>query len=147
MKLRLMNKAQRTKETFYIKRELDVARTISLTQIFLKDHNFDLTTGSMIATAVSELAMNIVKYADRGYITIALISQAGVEGMEVIAEDHGPGIGNPVLAMSDSGSTGGTLGLGLPGVKRLMDEFLMDSAEDLGTKIVTRKWKRGYGAF
>ena len=95
---------------------------------------------AMIATAVSELAMNIVKYAERGYVTVGVISQMGQLGIEVIAEDQGPGISNRLEALMDNMSTGGSLGLGLPGVRRLMDEFLMDSSEGFGTKIVTRKW-------
>lgn len=125
---------------FYINKELDVARATSVTREFTEELGFNTVAQSMIATAVSELAMNIVKYADRGYITVGLIVQMKQRGIEVIAEDHGPGILDRVHALTDSMSTGHTLGLGLPGVRRLMDEFLIDSAEGLGTKIVTRKW-------
>ncbi len=131
-----------TKQTFYINKESDATRATSLTQAFLKDAHFNAVIQAMVATAVSELAMNIVKYADRGYITIAVLYQMGEKGVEVIAEDHGPGILNRMGALTDSVSTGNTLGIGLPGVKRLMDEFLMDSAEGLGTKIVARKWDK-----
>jgi serine/threonine-protein kinase RsbT len=128
------------KHNFYINKELDVIRATSVTRKFAEEIGFNAVLQAMIATAVSELAMNIVKYADRGYVTIAVISQMQQCGIEVIAEDHGPGLFDRVLALTDNMSTGNSLGIGLPGVKRLMDEFLMDSAEGLGTKIVTRKW-------
>ena len=131
---------EKNTHNFHIAKEIDVARATSVTRAFTEEIGFNTVTQAMIATAVSELAMNIVKYADRGYITVALIIQARQRGIEVIAEDHGPGILDRALALTDSMSTGDTLGLGLPGVKRLMDEFFMDSAEGFGTKIVTRKW-------
>lgn len=126
---------------FSICRESDVANAAQGTMGLCRELGFTTVYQSMIATAVSELASNIVKYAGRGFITIAMIKQSEEIGLEVIAEDHGPGIKERSLALTDSFSTGKTLGVGLPGVRRLMDEFLIDSAEDYGTKIVTRKWK------
>ena len=128
---------------FVICSEMDVARATCVTRLFAEEVGFNRVMQSMIATAVSELATNIVKYAGRGYITVGKISQMGQVGIEVIAEDQGPGIMDRVKAMSDNFSTGKSLGLGLPSVKRLMDEFLLDSSEGLGTKIVSRKWIPG----
>ena len=126
---------------FVICKESDVARATYVTKLFAEEVGFNSVMQTMIATAVSELASNIVKYAGRGYITIGMIRQMDQVGIEVIAEDQGPGIADRVKAMSDNFSTGKSLGLGLPSVKRMMDEFLLDSSENLGTKIVSRKWK------
>ena len=126
---------------FIICKETDVARATYVTRLFAEEVGFNSVMQTMIATAVAELATNIVKYAGRGYITVGMISQMGQPGIEVIAEDQGPGIVDRVKAMSDHFSTSHSLGLGLPSVKRLMDEFIMDSSEGLGTKIVARKWK------
>ncbi len=127
---------------FTICKESDVARATYVTKMFAEEIGFDKVTQYMIATAVSELATNIVKFADRGYVTVGLISQMGHLGVEVIAEDQGPGLSDRASALLDHFSTSKTLGLGLPGVKRTMDEFLIDSYDGLGTKIVARKWKR-----
>jgi serine/threonine-protein kinase RsbT len=94
----------------------------------------------MIATAVSELANNIVKYAGRGEILMNRIMAGSRVGMEVIARDRGPGIEDIQIAMADHYSTGDTLGLGLPGVKRMMDEFELTSEPGKQTTVTTRKW-------
>lgn len=126
---------------FIICSEPDVAKATYVTRLFAEEAGFNSVMRTKIATAVSELAMNIVRYAGRGSVTVGLITRMGQPGIEIVAEDHGPGISNPVAAMTDHYSSGKSLGLGLPSVKRLMDEFLMDTSEDLGTKIVTRKWR------
>ena len=94
----------------------------------------------MIATAVSELANNIVKYAGRGEIIMDRINTGSRTGMEVIARDRGPGIEDIQKAMEDHYSSGGTLGLGLPGVKRMMDEFELTSEPGKKTTVTIRKW-------
>ena len=93
-----------------------------------------------IATAISELARNIVEYALPGEITISSITKSGKKGIEIVASDHGPGIPDVEMAMTDGYSTGGGLGLGLPGVTRLMDDFEIHSAPGNGTNVTTRKW-------
>ena len=99
----------------------------------------DLT---VIATAISELARNIVVYAKRGEM-IFRRAQAGARvGIEVIARDQGPGIADISQAMQDGFSTGNSLGLGLPGCKRLMDSFDIESAVGKGTTITAIKWRR-----
>ncbi len=94
----------------------------------------------MIATAVSELARNILKYADSGEIRLRVVAKGFRRGIEVVAEDRGPGISNPDEALKDHFSSSGTLGLGLPGVKRMMDEFQLESAPQQGTRVTVRKW-------
>lgn len=125
---------------FTISRESDAAKATYVTRMIAQEAGFNTTRQTMIATAVSELATNILKYATRGYISIGIIRQMTHVGIEIIAEDQGPGISDRVKALSDHYSTGDSLGLGLPSVKRLMDEFIMDSDESVGTKIVVRKW-------
>jgi serine/threonine-protein kinase RsbT len=92
-----------------------------------------------ISTAVSELARNIYKYAQMGQITAHPVNIGNAKGIEIIAEDKGPGINDISNAMKDNFSTGNSLGLGLPGAKRLMDEFNIETKLNHGTKITTRK--------
>lgn len=99
----------------------------------------DLT---VIAAAISELARNIYAYARTGEVEMGLVERNGRRGIQVVAKDAGPGIADMELAMQDGYSTSGSLGLGLPGVRRLMDEFELDSAVDRGTRVVIRKWAR-----
>ncbi len=99
----------------------------------------DLT---VVATAISEVARNIIAYADHGEIELALAEQGVRRGISVTARDQGPGIANIEQAMQDGFSTGKSLGLGLPGAKRLMDEFEISSEVGQGVTIVMRKWRR-----
>ena len=101
---------------------------------------FDENICQMIATAVSELANNIIKYASRGEILMDRIDTGGRTGIEVIARDRGPGIEDIPKAMADHYSSGDTLGLGLPGVKRMMDEFELTSEPGQRTTVTIRKW-------
>ncbi len=101
---------------------------------------FDEIICQMIATAVSELANNIVKYAGRGEIIMERINAKNRAGMAVIARDSGPGIEDIQKAMEDHYSSGHTLGLGLPGVKRMMDEFELTSEPGKKTTVTIRKW-------
>jgi serine/threonine-protein kinase RsbT len=96
--------------------------------------------GSALATAVSELATNVVKYAGSGRMTLRSLRNRQQPGLEVVVEDYGPGIQDVGLAMTDRVSTGGTLGLGLPGTKRLVDEFELESKPGQGTRIRIVKW-------
>ncbi len=101
---------------------------------------FDEVLCQMIATAVSELANNIVKYAGGGEILIDRVDDGGRIGIEVAARDRGPGIEDIRQAMADHYSSGNTLGLGLPGVKRMMDDFEIISEPGKGTTVTVRKW-------
>jgi serine/threonine-protein kinase RsbT len=102
---------------------------------------FSETDSTLIATAISELARNIVTYAKRGELRIRAERDTSREGISVIAKDNGAGIANIKLALQDGFSTSGSLGLGLPGVKRLVDEFEIVSASGRGTRVTIRKWK------
>ncbi len=97
---------------------------------------------TLVATAISELARNIVNYAKRGEIHLGLISNGTKRGLSVVARDQGPGIADIRLALQAGYSTSGGLGLGLPGVRRIMDEFDIASEPGRGTTITVIKWKR-----
>ena len=103
---------------------------------------FPSTDLAVVATAISELARNIVRYAVRGEVTLRLINNNGKRGIEVVAADDGPGIPDIEMAMQDGYSTSGGLGLGLPGTRRLMDEFEITSDFGKGTTVTVRRWKR-----
>lgn len=96
---------------------------------------------TLIATAISEVARNILVYARRGEIELRIVEQRRRRGIIVIARDHGPGIPDIDQAMADGYSTSGSLGLGLPGAKRLMDEFDLTSAPGRGTIVTMIKWE------
>jgi serine/threonine-protein kinase RsbT len=106
---------------------------------------FSSTEMTLIATAISEVARNIVEYARDGEISVSTVVQGDKRGVVVIACDNGPGIPDIKLAMQDGYSTGKSLGLGLPGAKRLMDEFEIVSEVGKGTKITMKKWLQKNG--
>jgi len=97
---------------------------------------------TVVATVISELARNIVLYARRGQITVRRVERDGRQGIVVIADDEGPGIPDIARAVQDGYSTSGGLGLGLPGVRRLMDEFAVESVVGRGTTVTVTKWGR-----
>ena len=97
---------------------------------------------ALIATAISEIARNIVVYAKQGEIVLRPLQKGGKGGILVIARDQGPGIPDVALAMQDGYSTGKSLGLGLPGAKRIMDDFDIVSAVGKGTTVTMKKWVR-----
>jgi serine/threonine-protein kinase RsbT len=103
---------------------------------------FSSGEATLVATAISELARNIVSYAGTGEIALRLNSFDSKVGVTVVASDQGPGIADIRLAIQEGYSTSGGLGLGLPGVKRIMDEFDIVSGPGQGTTITVTKWKR-----
>jgi serine/threonine-protein kinase RsbT len=94
------------------------------------------------ATAISELARNILQYARTGEIVLSVVQRGGKRGVMVVARDHGPGIANLELVLQGGYSASGGLGLGLSGTKRLMDEFDIDSRAGEGTTVTVKKWQR-----
>ena len=102
---------------------------------------FSMSEATLIATAISELARNIVSYANRGSVTLHPVNGSnGASGLTIIASDSGPGIADINLALRDGYSSSGGLGLGLPGVRRLMDEFDIVSSSGSGTTVTVTKW-------
>jgi serine/threonine-protein kinase RsbT len=103
---------------------------------------FTSSDATLIATAISELARNIVSYARTGKIVLRGIQASSRVGIQVVASDEGPGIADIRQALRDGFSTSGSLGLGLPGVRRLMDEFGITSQPGHGTTVVVKKWRQ-----
>jgi serine/threonine-protein kinase RsbT len=103
---------------------------------------FSASDATLVATAISELARNIVLYAGQGEIILKRLDHGDRTGVSVVARDEGPGIPDIDHAMQDGYSTSGRLGLGLPGVRRLMDEFEIVSEVGKGTCVTVRKWAR-----
>jgi len=103
---------------------------------------FSGTEATMIATAVSEIARNIVRFARRGEVTVSRVSEGEASGVMIVARDAGPGIADIDLAMTVGHTTYGGRGLGLPGSQRLMDEFDITSEVGRGTTVTMTKWHR-----
>jgi serine/threonine-protein kinase RsbT len=103
---------------------------------------FSSTDATLVAASISELARNIILYAKRGEIALGVIEDGGRRGISVEARDEGPGIPDVRRALIGGYSTSGGLGLGLPGVRRLMDEFELTSEPGKGTTVRARKWRR-----
>jgi serine/threonine-protein kinase RsbT len=101
---------------------------------------FSLTDVTMIATAISEVTRNITSYAGKGELRLRVEYRNRRSVLVVEAVDQGPGIEQIERALEDGYSTSGGLGLGLPGARRLMDEFEIQSADGVGTTVVMRKW-------
>jgi serine/threonine-protein kinase RsbT len=102
--------------------------------------NFSGVDATLVATAISEIARNILVYAGHGEVALHIVERGPQRGLMVIARDNGPGIADIPRALEDGFSTAGSLGLGLPGAKRLMDEFDIKSAPGHGTTVKMTKW-------
>lgn len=125
-----------------LNRDVDIVTARQMGRQLAEKVGFRGSDLTLIATAISEVARNIVTYAGRGEIEIRRTQNGGREGILVIARDDGPGIADIELAMRDGYSTGRSLGLGLPGARRLMDEFEIQSELGKGTIVTMRKWIR-----
>lgn len=124
-----------------IRSDVDIVTARQQGRMLAMDLGLAGTDAALVATAISELARNIVMYAGRGRIALRPAENGGRPGVSVIASDEGPGIVDIEQAMQLGYSTSGSLGLGLPGVRRLMDEFELISEVGKGTKITVTKWK------
>lgn len=102
---------------------------------------FTATDLTCIATAISEIARNIVSYAREGEVHMQVVRRGELQGVEIVAVDRGPGIADLEAAMRDGFSTIRSFGMGLPGARRLMDEFEIESTLGSGTRVVMRKWQ------
>jgi serine/threonine-protein kinase RsbT len=111
-------------------------------RILAGELGFSAGDATLIATAISELARNIVSYARTGEIKLKGIHGSSRIGILVIASDNGPGIIDIRQALRDGFSTSGSLGLGLPGVRRLMDDFEISSQPGKGTMVAVKKWRQ-----
>lgn len=128
--------------------QIAILSSADIVQVRQRGKEFAATAGfssgdqTVIAVAISEIARNIVSYAKRGEVTLRLVTNGERQGVTVIAQDHGPGIADVARALQDGFSTSGGLGLGLPGARRLMDDFDIKSAAGLGTTVTMTKWRR-----
>lgn len=122
--------------------EWDIVAARQLGRNVAKELGFGTVDQARITTAISELARNIYLYAGQGQICIEKLYESGKAGLKVVAMDNGPGIKDIRQVMEDGYSTSGGLGAGLPGVKRLMDEFGINSTPGNGTEITATKWVR-----
>jgi serine/threonine-protein kinase RsbT len=120
----------------------DKEQVVMTARYLAAEAGFDETNQVLIATAASELATNIVKYAKEGEVILKIIQRDRQLGIEIIARDDGPGIRDIEQVMQDNFSTSkGSLGLGLPSVQRIMDEFKIESQPEHGTIVSALKWR------
>lgn len=123
-----------------VERDADVVGARQKGRALAAELGFGPADQALIATAISELARNIVKYAGFGEVEIGPLSRPRSRGILVIARDKGPGIEDVEAALTDGFSTGGSLGLGLPGTRRIMDEFELTSKPGDGVTVKVVKW-------
>jgi serine/threonine-protein kinase RsbT len=102
---------------------------------------FSRTDATLIATAISEIGRNILMHAGAGEVEITEAAQDHLVGITVVARDEGPGIADVTRAMREGYASGNGLGLGLPGARRLMDDFVIDTRLGHGTTVTMRKWR------
>jgi serine/threonine-protein kinase RsbT len=102
-----------------------------------------LVNQTKLITAASELVRNMLKYAGGGLTEIEVVSKGRENGIRLLFKDKGPGIKDIALAMKDGYTTGKSLGLGLPGTRRLVSEFDIQSTPGKGTTVTIIKWKNG----
>jgi serine/threonine-protein kinase RsbT len=125
-----------------INSDQDIVSARQKGRLMATELGFSTGEATLIATAISELARNIVSYARKGQITLKTVNGLNRQGISVIATDDGPGIPDIRQALRDGFSTSGSLGVGLPGVRRLMDEFEITSQPGRGTIVAVKKWRQ-----
>ncbi|HWT25532.1 MAG TPA: ATP-binding protein, partial [Solirubrobacteraceae bacterium] len=120
--------------------ELDVADAARAARELAERCGLTAVEAEHVATATSEVATNAVKYGSGGEVELRAAERDGRAGVEVCVRDAGPGIADVTAAMRDGTSTGGSLGLGLPGARRLMDAFAIDTGPGRGTIVRMARW-------
>lgn len=125
-----------------IETEADIAMARRAVRDLASKIGFGITETARIVTAVSELGRNVHKYAGTGVMQWHALHNGENTGLELRFEDHGPGIADVNEALREGYSTGGGLGMGLPGAKRLMDQLEIQSTVGKGTTVTVRKWRR-----
>lgn len=129
-----------TDQKIDVQTEADLVKARVVARATAKQLGFSIVDETKLATAVSELARNMLVYAKGGLVIVECL-MTPKKGIRITFEDQGPGIKDLKLALQDGYSTGNSLGLGLPGSKRLVSEFNIESEVGKGTKIVILKWK------
>ncbi|OIN61297.1 anti-sigma regulatory factor [Arsenicibacter rosenii] len=131
------------KDAFQIQREQDVILFRNRVKEFAVRIGMGVVNQTKLITAASELVRNMLRYASGGEVLIEVITRGRENGIRLTFKDQGPGIPDIKLAMQDGYSTGRSLGLGLPGTKRLVSEFDIKSTVGVGTTVTIVKWKNG----
>lgn len=131
------------KDKMPIEKEQDVVPFRNRVKEYAVKLGMSLVNQTKLITAASELVRNMLKYAGGGLAIIEVISMGRDSGIRLIFQDQGPGIENVGLAMKDGFTTGKSLGIGLPGAKRLVNEFDIKSIVGEGTTVTIIKWKNG----
>jgi serine/threonine-protein kinase RsbT len=127
--------------TVPVNADIDIVTARQKGRELARDLGFTSTDLALIATAISELARNIILYANSGQIVLSVVENGTRRGLKVIARDDGPGIPDIERALEEGFSTSRSLGLGLSGVRRLMDEFDIISEIGNGTTVTVKKWR------
>jgi serine/threonine-protein kinase RsbT len=127
-----------------IEKEVDIVAVRQLVRDLTKAHRFDQFAIAAITTAASELSRNVWVHAKSGSARISVLENGRKIGLELQFSDQGPGIADLNRALAGGYSTANSLGLGLSGTKRLVDEFHIETGPGRGTKIVIRKWKKDF---
>jgi serine/threonine-protein kinase RsbT len=133
-----------TKDGLSILNEQDVVIFRNRVLEHAKKIGMSILNQTKLITAGSELARNMLKYGGGGHLIIEVVNDVSLTGIRLIFEDKGPGIPDIELAMKDGYSTGRSLGLGLPGAKRLSNQFNIISSPGKGTKVTILRWKNGF---
>ena len=128
-------------ETLHVRTTDDIVNVRQTVRKVAIDHGFNLVDQTKIITAASELARNTIVYGGGGILRIEVLNSSGRNGVKLTFEDHGPGIANIEQALSDGYTSGGGLGMGLGGARRLSNEFEIESVVGKGTKVAITKWK------
>ena len=131
-------------EEIRIEREADIVAVRQRVRELTKEFRFDQFEGAALTTAASELSRNVWVHAQRGIARISVLHNGRKVGLELEFTDQGPGIIDLNRALAGGFSTSKSLGLGLSGTKRLVDDFNIDTEPGRGTKIVVRKWKKEF---
>ncbi len=132
-----------SKDLVVINKEQDVVLFRNRVREFAQKIKMGLVNQTKLITAASELVRNMLRYAGGGDITIEVVSKGRENGIRLVFKDSGPGISDIPLAMKDGYSSGKSLGLGLPGAKRLVNDFTITSEVNKGTVVTIIKWANG----
>lgn len=137
-----MSGASRTPEVLEITANAGVVQARQLVRALAQACRLSLVEQTKLITAASELARNTLIYGGGGTMTALLVDEHGRRGVRLVFADQGPGIADVDLALTDGWTSGNGMGLGLSGSKRLVDDFVLDSAPGQGTTVTITKWAR-----
>lgn len=128
-------------ESLPVQSEQDVVTARQVIRKVAQQMGFSIVDQTKIVTATSELARNALVYGGGGRLTWETVVNNGKQGLQLTVSDEGPGIEDITLAMKDGWTSGGGLGLGLPGTKRLVNDFKITSERGIGTTVIVTRWK------